>query len=219
MKNNISILLNIVLAIAVSILYFLHFSSSNNQTVSNAISNSAANDSIQSNQVIVTEQPVDERTKPSKIVYLNVDVLNEKYELLNDMLKNIKARQSKLELEYQTKGEKFQKDYADFQQMAQAGIASQSEMMRKEEELKRQNDDIIRIETQLKTLAEEVQTKNEEMYKNVTGYLKEYNKKHDYSFILTYTDMGGNVIFAKDSLDVTNEVLAGLNAEYRKGKK
>ena len=71
-----------------------------------------------------------------------------------------------------------------------------------------------------------IQKSNEEVRKNVVDYVAEYNKTGQYNYILTYTDSpGGFLILANDSLDITNDILNGLNAQYRakkeaeKGKK
>jgi len=47
----------------------------------------------------------------------------------------------------------------------------------------------------------------------VNAYLKKYGKKHGYRIILAATDYG-NIAYAEDDLDITEQVLAGLNAEY-----
>ena len=53
---------------------------------------------------------------------------------------------------------------------------------------------------------------NEEVYSHLTAYIKEYLKKkgRNYNFILGY-QKGGGIIYAKDSLDITHEIVEGLN--------
>ena len=75
------------------------------------------------------------------------------------------------------------------------------------------------MELQLQSLVEEIQKSNEEVRKTVVDYVKEYNKKANYNFILTHTDgPGGVLILANDSLDITNEILEGLNEQYKAKK-
>jgi outer membrane protein len=47
----------------------------------------------------------------------------------------------------------------------------------------------------------------------VNVYLKKYGEQHGYKIILAATDYG-NLAYADPGLDITNEVLQGLNAEY-----
>jgi outer membrane protein len=49
----------------------------------------------------------------------------------------------------------------------------------------------------------------------INDYVKRYGKKKGYTIILAATQLG-NVAFADETVDVTDEVLSGLNAEYQK---
>jgi outer membrane protein len=48
----------------------------------------------------------------------------------------------------------------------------------------------------------------------VNAYLKKYGEKNGYTIIFAATDYG-NIAYAKEALDVTDDVLVGLNAEYK----
>ena len=47
----------------------------------------------------------------------------------------------------------------------------------------------------------------------VNAFLKKYGKKKGYRIILAATDYG-NIAYAEEGLDITEDVLVGLNAEY-----
>ena len=88
-----------------------------------------------------------------------------------------------------------------------------------QEDFKRRKAELDGMEAQLQALVEEIQRGNEEVRRSVVNYVKEYNKKSQYNYVLTYTDgPGGVVILANDSLDITNEILEGLNAQYKAKK-
>jgi len=56
----------------------------------------------------------------------------------------------------------------------------------------------------------------EDLKKRINNFLVEYNKKQAYSYIFSYS-AALNILFYKDpSQDITNEVVAGLNAAYNK---
>ena len=69
-------------------------------------------------------------------------------------------------------------------------------------------------------IAELEKTSNEK-YKMLTDcineHIKEYNKTRGFDFILTR--MGGNMLYANEALDITNEIAKGLNAKYNKQEK
>lgn len=212
MNKNVSILLNIVLLIAVAVLYYFHFSACN-KTCDAGISGT---DSVSISKPIVIS-PKD--IKASKIVYINSDILNEKYDFVKDLTASAQSRQQKLESAYQSKAQKLQADYADFQQKASQGLLSENQSNAAQEDLMKRKESLDQMETQLQALVEEIQKSNEEVRKTVIDYVKEYNKNGLYNYILTYTEgPGGVIILANDSLDITNEIIEGLNAQYKAKK-
>ena len=47
----------------------------------------------------------------------------------------------------------------------------------------------------------------------INAYIKQYGKDKGYTFILGATD-SGNIVYAADGTDITDEVLKGLNSQY-----
>jgi outer membrane protein len=47
----------------------------------------------------------------------------------------------------------------------------------------------------------------------VNEYVKRYGEKNGYTIILANTQIG-NIAYAEDRIDITDEVLKGLNSEY-----
>jgi outer membrane protein len=206
-------LFNIVIAVAIAILYILHFTG--NHTASPA--EIKTKDSIAASKPIVQ---LPKSIKPSKIVYINSDVLNEKYDYVKDLTSEAQKKQSKLENEYQTKGQKLQEDVAEYQQKASQGLLSENQRATTEEGLAKRKEELDQMQNSLQILMDDIQKKNDEVRKTVIDYVKEYNKTSQYNYVLTYTEgPGGIVLLANDSLDITSEIIDGLNAQYRAKKK
>jgi outer membrane protein len=55
-------------------------------------------------------------------------------------------------------------------------------------------------------------TKSSEVTQSIMEYIKEYNSDAKFDFILT--KMGGNMLYANEALDITDEVVEGLNAKH-----
>jgi len=55
---------------------------------------------------------------------------------------------------------------------------------------------------------------NKELYDRVTAYLKKYAKEKNLHVVLKY-DPTSDLLFAGDGLDVSKDVIDGLNAEYQ----
>lgn len=211
------LIFNILLAVAVIVLYYLHFSS-----VKSAGELSAADSIALAKPVVMSPTEI----KASKIVYINSDVLNEKYEFVKDLMVAAQSKQTRLQSTYESKAQKFQQDYTELQEKASQGLLSENEATKAQNDLIKRKEELDKMELQLQGLMEEIQKSNEEVRKNVVDYVTEYNKTGQYNYILTYTDSpGGFLILANDSLDITNDILNGLNAQYRakkeagKGKK
>jgi len=83
----------------------------------------------------------------------------------------------------------------------------------------KRKEDLDKMEMQLQALVEKTQKKNEEVRKTIIDYLNEYNKSSKYDYILTYTEgPGATILLTNDSLNITNEILEGLNAQYKSKK-
>jgi Skp family chaperone for outer membrane proteins len=55
------------------------------------------------------------------------------------------------------------------------------------------------------------------MLKRVSSFITKFNNGR-YDYILAYTANVSSVLYAKPDLDLTREILDGLNSEYRAGK-
>ena len=212
MNKNLSLILNVVLLIAVAILYYLHFACKNScETYTNT---------ADSTKIVVPPVMSPKEIKASKIVYINSDILNDKYDFVKDLVAVAQTKQQRLESVYQKKGQEFQQKYTELQQKAGQGLLSENQTKEAEDALQKDKLEIDKLEAQLQSLADEFQKSNEEVRKTVVDYVKEYNKTGQYNYILTYTTgPGGIVLLANDSLDITNEIVEGLNAQYKAKKK
>lgn len=90
-------------------------------------------------------------------------------------------------------------------------------------ELKLKQELLTNKQQQINGYQEAIQKKIQEEDKKVTqtvindinDYIKEYGKKHNYKMIFGASG-GGNIMYADDSTDLTEEILKGLNTEYDK---
>lgn len=190
--KNASLVLNIVLAIAVAILYYLHFK--DRQPAEAAVKTSAT-------------------VQGKENVYVNVDSLLTKYEFFKDTQKVLESKKFQLENELATKGRNLQNKAAFFQQKAPTMTMEQGRAT--EAALQKEQQEILQYrERAAQGLALEEQKKNEELYNKIYEYLKKYNTQNKYEFVLGYTK-GGGILFANTDNDVTKKVLDGLNQEYK----
>jgi outer membrane protein len=206
--KNVSFIINGILAIAVAILFYQVNSLKNVGDVS------PQNETENKNPIIVTSAS---NLADAKIAYINTDSINEHYAYIADFTKVLKSKKSVIESQMQTLTTKFQKDYESFQQSAQAGIATEADLMKQKTNLERQQQDIANKELQMQNLGIELEEKNIELNKNVKDFLAKYNNgKFDY--VLSYSDMMPTILLVNPKLDITNDILKGINQEYKNKK-
>ncbi|WP_257668620.1 OmpH family outer membrane protein [Parapedobacter tibetensis] len=158
------------------------------------------------------------QTKVERIVYVNSDTLLEKYEYFKEIRTNLEAKAKKAQVDLQSRSTAFQREVADYQQ--KAPTMSAADRQSTEERLARKQDELARHNQNASaSFAQEEASENEKLYSKITDYLKKHSKSKGYKLVLTYSTSNPTVLYADDSLEITNEVLDALNAEYKKEKK
>lgn len=214
MKQQISLILNIVLIIAVGVLYFLHFNSKSENN--NApITTVAVKDSLQDIEVPVIRNM---GSTSDKIVFINYDSLVENYEFFKKIQKDIETKLRNSEAELLQKQKKLEEDYQFY--MQNQAMMTEQHRVSKEQQLKADNDKLIAMQQQKSLqLANQEQELNEKLLNNLYGYFNKLAKQNNFAYILTYKKGMPGVVYGTDSLDITKEVIQGLNKEYRESRK
>lgn len=209
--KQVSLIINIVLVAAVAILFYLYSSLKKNvETLGMPNQNTAAVQTL-------TTLPAGANLKDSKIAYINIDSLDYNYQYIIDNSKEIRARQAGIEAQYQNMVAKFQADYQSLQEAAQAGLRPQSELEKEKARLEQMQYEIAAKEKQMQALGEETGKKQADMLRGVSDFIAKLNNGR-YDYILAYTSNISSVLYAKPGLDITKEVIDGLNADYKAKK-
>ena len=199
MKEKILILSNAVLGIAVVVLFVLHFSSRG----SCCKSSSSAQPGVS-----ITSIP------QGSIVYINIDTLQDKYDMYAEMKKTMEEKQKKVEMDLAAKSRALEAKAQDFQEKAQKGLLLRSEMEKIQLQLMEEQQNLQKYGSeQNNALLEDNQVMNRKYVNNIMEYLKTYNKDGRFQYILSYA-FGSQLLYVPDSLDITKDVLTGLNEQY-----
>ncbi|HEY9124205.1 MAG TPA: OmpH family outer membrane protein [Bacteroidales bacterium] len=197
--KNISLIVNIVLAVALGVLFVLHFSL-----------RSKVNEAV-SHKVVASGN--------SNIVFVNMDSLYAKYNEYADLKEQLQKKQSKMEADINNRKIAYERKVADYQDKAQKGLLLTSERQRIEQQLMGEQQELMQYGQKLQNeLAEESRVLNNKLGNNIIEFLKEYNKDGRFQFVLSHV-YGGNLLYVNDSLDITKDVIEGLNKKYDKEKK
>ncbi|TAH02346.1 MAG: OmpH family outer membrane protein [Sphingobacteriales bacterium] len=151
------------------------------------------------------------------IVYVNSDSLLNNYTYFKEIKAKFEGKSKKAQDDLKAKGTAFQREVAAYQQgaaslSADQRAATEQRLARKQQELQgyQQNAGAA--------LQNEEGIENEKLYNKVAEYLKKYAKTKGYKMVLTYSKSNSAILFADESLDVTKEVIKGLNEEYKSSK-
>lgn len=192
--KHLSLILHVVLLIAVIFLYYLHFKPSDSS--------------------IGGEGSV--ALSDFKIAYVNADTLLEKYEYIKASAEIMEAKKQRIESDYRKRAESLRGEFEAYQRNMNNMTIGQVRAV--EEDLARKQQNLQMFEQSIsQELMNDQARINKELYDRVTAFLKDYGKQRGLLVVLKF-DPTSDVLYAYDSLDITNEVLAGLNAAYQKEK-
>ena len=215
--------LNGILAVAVAVLFYLHFADRKPETRKNTV-DSAVIDSVSSKL---------------KIAYINQDTLWANHKLIDDLQSDLELERAKSEKKVEQRSAILEKQLEQMAMELQTKAAKFEESARGMNEVLRnnkmqelqslqQNAQAFSMEAEQEvgelqqTLSQKLLEKELQGTKRVTSnikkFLAEYNKEYGFSYVLAYSDEAGGILLGNPALDITADVLAGLNAIYDEEK-
>lgn len=154
------------------------------------------------------------------IVYIQMDSLVNQYDMFNDLKSEIEAKVQAIDDDLRKKGNALEKSVQDFQNKLNKGLLTRSQAETQQQALMDREQSLRNLTAQKQMeMQEEEAVMVRKVMDAIQTYLNEYNKTHNYALILTTSAATNTVIVGNPSLDITNDVLTGLNAEYIKSKK
>lgn len=194
MKNLTTVLIA-VLIVAVGGLYYIQFSSTedvqNQETESTGIQGELT------------------------IAYVNSDTLLNNYNFFAELTSQLDGKRVSFEKELENRATGLQKQFEDYQRTAQNMTMAQARAVEEDLTTKRNNLQQYQQSLTQELMGEEARI-TRELYDKVAEYLKRYSEKHNIHVVLTYTP-GSGVLYADKALDITQDVIDGLNDEYENG--
>jgi outer membrane protein len=195
--KNVTLGLNIVLVIAVAVLFYLHFSTS------------PAASSVSSTGTKAVP------TGNFKIAYFETDSIQNQFEYFKEIDAELQAKN---QANSKVLGDMKSIFAAKYQELQKVGSQlSQAELAAKQQELMGMEKTFQGKEKMMNDeMQDETFRKMQDVKKKIEDYLKEYNKDKGYAFILSSSV---DLMYLKDSsYNITQDVVKGLNALYKKKK-
>ncbi len=190
-------IINIVLALGVAVALFLQFKGAPKQA---------------------SAVPANTTASSVKLGYVDLDSVQEKYLLYKEQMDIFEKKKEAADRDLNNAFQKIDNERIAFAKRGESITQAEYENFQRSYQAKMQN-----LEEQKRVLENNIATEGmktmENLKKNIDDYLVVYNKEKAYSYIFSYSS-GLNVLFYKDSAtNITDEIVAGLNAEYNKTKK
>ena len=155
------------------------------------------------------------------IVFFNIDKVTNGYDMANDLTSVFETKTSGIQAEIDRRGKKLEKDLSDFQNKVDKGLLTTSVAQVQYQKLQEQQQSYQQyVVRKQQEMAEEQQVLMNQIANAIAEYVEAYNAEKGFSMIIA---TGGNilstpVVTGDPRLDITEDLLAGLNAEYIKTK-
>lgn len=191
--KQLSIIINIVLAIALGVLYYLHFSSQAPSASKGTGESVAAGD--------------------LSIAFINADSVLKHYDYFKLNREKLEAKGKKLDTDFRNRAQGLQREIASYQSTAANLTMGQARALEEDLTKKQQN---LRVyqESLAQELANDENKLNQELYERVTAFVRDFGTQKGIQAVFKY-DLSSDLLFAGESMDITNEVIAGLNDSFK----
>lgn len=153
-----------------------------------------------------------------KIAYVDIDTLLTNYDLWLELNEEMIRKEENVRATLNEKAKSLQSDYEEFERKLnnnafvtrERAEAEQNRILKKREEL----------EVLQERLTNELAIENEKnsllFRDSINAYIRDYNKEHGYNIILSR--IGDNILYIDYAMNITQDIINGLNARHAKYK-
>ena len=152
------------------------------------------------------------------IAYIETDTIMNQYEFCLDKQKELENKQAALQQKLQGEASAIERAMQSLQNDVQSGkITNEQQYNQRQQNIATQQQTYQKHEAEYtQEMADATIALNKELRQRINDFIKEYNKDGRFAIILTNSQADLNVIYAEPSMDITADVLEGLNKAYKK---
>jgi outer membrane protein len=148
------------------------------------------------------------------VVFVNSEKLLKEYALVQKLMKQLERESKIKDDDFKSKQKTFEEEAAYFQEQVQKQTISEQSAQQIYDQLMMRQQELYELQDKYTAeLAQKEFEINVTIVDSVRNYLRRINDKYNYDYILSYNE-AGNILLAKDTFDITDMVIKGLNAEY-----
>jgi len=154
-----------------------------------------------------------------KVGYVDIDTLESNYNYFKAKKAEFEVRQKNIDAELEKLASALQNEYNGLQKQAQAGTLSQADGEAAQQKLmQRQQDLELKRQNMGANFLKDQEAFNKEIHDNLHQYIEKYNVEKGYDYILSYSK-DGSILYANKDLDLTRDIIKGMNSETPNSKK
>ena len=158
------------------------------------------------------------------IVYIDLDRIIMDYDMANDLRSVVETKVQSIQAEITRRENNLTSAVNKYQEKMEKGLMTRSTAEYEAQKIQNQEIEYQNYANQKNNeINEELLVMNNQINDAIASFIAKYNKEKQYAMILLsqgdadddgIVNLGTPVLTADPSLDITNDVLAGLNAEY-----
>lgn len=189
--KNLPIALSGLSLVAVAILYYLHFSSG-------------------------TAKPTMATTGSAtglKIAYIHSDTVLKYYDYTKEIKERFEAKGKKLDSDLQNRAKALENEIGAYQRNVSNMTIGQAKAVEEDLGKKQQNLAVYQRSLEQELALDQAKV-NEELYGNITSFLKKYGEENGLEVVLKF-NRESDVLFTSPALDISQDVIKGLNEAYK----
>lgn len=194
--NKIQIVINVILVAAIAALFALFYGNKKD---------------------VVETMAVSTCSEVMPVAYLNVDSLLANYTFAQEASERLMSKQEDARVKMNTKLRTFQNEVADFQRkLENNAFLSRERAEQEQQRLAKKEQELQELEAKLtQDIMLENQKLNQQLGDSLNTFLQEFNADGRFHIILSNTAKD-NVLMASQQYDITDAVITGMNARYKK---
>jgi len=193
--KNLSVLLNVVLFIAVGVLYYFQFSGKKD-------------DQKKTKQFASSFKPAS--SSSPCFAYVDLDSLNEKISYIKNNRKALEKEQEAIETEWEASYKNLENKKNNFLKRGNAITQSEAEAFQNELIQEQQQ-----VDTKKQTLSQKLNEKSykfmDDIQQKLKDFLAEYNKDKRFTYIFSCGNGLDYMVYKDSSYNITPDVIAGMN--------
>lgn len=166
-------------------------------------------------------EPAQTDSTKGAIVYFNMDRVINEYDMANELSSVVQTKIQSLNSEVNRRGTKLQSDVNSFQEKMNKGLLTSSVAEVQYQKLQQQQQEFENYAAQKQQeMNEEQSVMMNQIADAINTFIQKFNEEKQYAMILsTQGDLlSAPVVTGLAELDITDQIIEGLNAEYLKTK-